>query len=400
MRNKPLLVLFITIFIDLLGFGIIIPILPIYANELGAPGWVIGLIAASFSFMQFLFAPFWGRLSDRIGRRPVLLYSILLVAISYLVFAHAGTIALLFAARMLAGIGAANISTANAFVSDISNPDNRARNFGIIGAAFGLGFIFGPPLGGLLKTSYGIEWVGYVAAILAGLNLLMAFFMLPESNQHKTREGSFFPNPFKEMAKAFPRRDIRSFLLIQFVFMTAFSMLQITASLMWEEHFGLTEAEIGYSFAFVGVSIAVIQGTLIGRLTKHFGEHQLFIAGHFFMFVGLLSLPFVPDHYFIPLEMVALLCIAIGMAFFTPTLSSLLAQAAGENEQGKVMGLLQSTGSLSRVIGPFTGGALYGYYFFLPYLTAALMMLLTASIAIYIVHYKQPLKKAPPEEAP
>ncbi len=388
MRNKPLLVLFITIFIDLLGFGIIIPILPIYADELGAPSWVIGLIAASFSFMQFVFAPFWGRLSDRIGRRPVLLYSIFLVALSYLLFANSNTILLLFAARMLAGIGAANISTANAFVSDISNPDNRAKNFGIIGAAFGLGFIFGPPLGGFLKTTYGIEWVGYVAAILAGINLIMAFFMLPESNLRKNSEGTFFPNPFKEIAAVFPRRDIRSFLLIQFVFMTAFSMLQITASLMWEGHFRLTEAEVGYTFAFVGVSIAIIQGTLIGKLTKRFGEKKLFVAGHFFMFTGLLSLPFVPEAYFIPLELIALVFIAVGMAFFTPTLSSLLAQTAGKNEQGKVMGLLQSTGSLSRIIGPFAGGTLYGYYFFLPYVGAAFLMLITAAIAIYIVRYK------------
>ncbi len=395
MRNKPLLVLFVTIFIDLLGFGIIIPILPIYADELGAPSWLIGLIAASFSFMQFLFAPFWGGLSDRIGRRPVLLYSILLVALSYLIFANAFTLALLFVSRMLAGVGSANVSTANAFISDISNPDNRAKNFGIVGAAFGLGFIFGPPLGGFLKTHYGIEWVGYVAALLAGLNLIMAFFLLPESLSEKNKNGPLFPNPFKEILSIFPRTNIRSFMLIQFIFVAAFSMMQITASLMWEEHYDLTEAEIGYVFAFVGVSVALIQGTLIGRLTRVFGEQKLFIAGHFFMFAGLLSMPFVPVNWFVPVELLSLLAIAFGSAFFTPTLSSLLAETAGKHEQGKIMGLLQSVGSLSRVVGPFLGGALYGYYYYVPYITAALLMLLTATIAVYIVRNKLQTKRAP-----
>ncbi|HCQ15847.1 MAG TPA: tetracycline resistance MFS efflux pump, partial [Cryomorphaceae bacterium] len=298
------------------------------------------------------------------------------------------------------GVGAANISTANAFVSDISTDENRARNFGIIGAAFGLGFIFGPPVGGFLKTNYGIEWVGYVSALLAACNLVLAFFLLPESLKHKNTKGPLFPNPLKEVLRIFPRKDIRSFLLIHFIFITAFSTLQITASLMWENQFGLTEAEVGYTFAFVGVSIALVQGGLIGWLTKRFGEQKLFVTGHFFMFVGLISLPFVPQHYFIPLETIALFCIAVGMAFFTPTLSSLLAQSAGEDEQGKVMGLLQSVGSLSRVIGPFAGGILYGMYYFLPFITAAFFMLITASVAVYIVYHKLQNKKAPRSGTP
>ncbi|NBC06094.1 MAG: MFS transporter, partial [Bacteroidetes bacterium] len=182
MNNRsPLIVLFITIFIDLIGFGIIIPILPIYANDLGASGAEIGLVAASFSFMQFLIAPFWGNLSDRYGRKPILLISIAITGLGYLIFSQASTLFLLFAARIVAGIGSANISTAQAYISDITPPDKRAKAFGIIGAAFGLGFIFGPPLGGFLKNNFGIDYVGYVAAGLSAANLLLAYFMLSES---------------------------------------------------------------------------------------------------------------------------------------------------------------------------------------------------------------------------
>lgn len=385
MRKSPLLVLFITIFIDLIGFGIIIPILPIYADELGAPGWVIGMIAGSFSLMQFLFAPFWGGLSDRIGRRPVILTSIFLVALSYLIFANSTTLFLLFAARILAGIGSANISAAQAFISDITPPEKRAKNFGLIGAAFGLGFIFGPPLGGFLKTNYGIEWVGYVSAGLAAINLVMAFFMLPESLKVKNKGSKYFPNPFSELKAIFPRKDIRSFLFINFVFITAFSMMQITAALLWENYYELTEAQVGYVFAFIGLSVVVIQGTLIGRLTKKFGERRLFVAGNFLMAIGLLAMPYVPLELFIPLELIALLTISFGNAFFTPTLSSLLSQSAGKHEQGRIMGMSQSVGSLSRVVGPLIGGTLYGYDRHLPYITASAIMLITAYMAFRIV---------------
>jgi multidrug resistance protein len=387
-KSSPLLVLFITIFIDLVGFGIIIPILPIYADDLGAPGWMIGLIAGSFSMMQFLFAPFWGGLSDRIGRRPVILISIIMVALSYLIFANSTTLLLLFVARILAGIGSANISAAQAFISDITTPENRAKNFGIIGAAFGLGFIFGPPLGGFLKTNYGIEWVGYVSAILAGTNLILAYFLLPESLKEKNKEAKFFPNPFSELKDILPREDIRSFLLINFVFITAFSMMQITAALMWENFYGLTEAEVGYVFAFIGLTVVIIQGTLIGRFIKFFGEKNLFVAGNFLMAIGLLAMPYVPLELFIPLELIALLFISFGNAFFTPTLSSLLSKSAGKKEQGRIMGMSQSVGSLSRVIGPLIGGTLYAYDRHFPYIAAACIMLITALMAYRIVRTK------------
>ncbi len=398
MRNKPLLVLFVTIFLDLVGFGIVIPILPLYADELGASGFMIGLITASFAFMQFFFAPFWGNLSDRIGRRPVLLISIAVIGVSYLIFAQANTLFILLLSRMLAGIGAANISTANAFISDITPPEKRSKNFGLVGAAFGLGFIFGPPLGGLLKDHFGIEAVGYVSAGLAAINFLMAYLLLPESLQEKNRENSLIPNPFAEFKHMLPRKAIMSFLVSNFIFLSAFSMMHITASLLWQEKYNLSESEIGYVFAFIGIAVAVVQGTLIGSFNKWFGEKKLFISGSFLMAVGLIAMPFVPVELFIPLELVALLIIAVGNGFFTPTVSSLISQQAGKKEQGKVLGLLQSVGSLSRVVGPILGGALYGIHLALPYIVASGMMLGVVLLAYLIV--QKFMKPASPEQVP
>lgn len=385
MRNKPLLVLFVTIFLDLLGFGIVIPILPIYADELGASGTMIGLITASFAIMQFIFAPFWGGLSDRFGRRPILLASIALMGFSYLLLSQAESIWLLLLSRMLAGVGAANISTANAFISDITTPENRSKNFGMIGAAFGLGFIFGPPLGGFLKDNFGMEWVGYVAAALALGNLIMAYFMLPESLKEKSRRGPLLPNPFREIIRVIPRQELSKLILSNFLFLSAFSMMQITASLLWKDRYDLNESEIGYVFAFVGITMAIIQGTLIGPFNRWLGEKTLYVSGSVLMALGLASLPIIPLEWFIPLELLGLLLISFGNAFFTPTVFSLISRRAGADEQGKILGLMQSVGSLSRVVGPFIGGSLYGISYLLPFLTAGLVMVGVAFFSYWII---------------
>lgn len=373
--------LFITIFFDLIGFGIVIPILPIYADELGASGFTIGLIGASFSAAQFVFAPFWGNLSDRIGRRPVILTCILIMLASYVVLGFAASIWVLFLARIVAGIGAANISAAQAFISDITEEKDRAKNFGIIGAAFGLGFIFGPPLGGWLKEDFGIQWVGFVAAGLAALNFILAYFLLPESIEEKQPFQFKFPNPLSGIKQVLPRPKIRSLLIINFVFIAAFSMMQITASLLWKDKYGLDAGDIGLVFAFIGVTVVIIQGTLIGPFTRWFGEKNLFIIGNLFMAIGLFGMPYIPVDWFMPGEYISLLFISFGNAFFTPTLSSLLSKSAGKKEQGTVMGVSQSVGALSRIAGPFIGGFLYGIDLHLPNTLAAAVMLITFFMA-------------------
>lgn len=387
---KPLTVLFFTIFLDLLGFGLIIPILPVYADELGAGGFVIGLLGASYSLMQFLFAPFWGGLSDRYGRRPIIMSSILLVAGSYLVFAHAVTLPLLFLSRILAGIGSANLSAAQAFISDVSTPENRAKNFGLIGAAFGLGFIFGPVAGGWLKEHYEVIGVGYVAAGLNALNLLMAFRWLPESLKQKDPAAPFFQNPFRNLGTQLRRPVISELLIINLVFISAFSMMQITAALLWRDKYGLNEAEIGYVFAFIGVSVALIQGTLIGKFQIWLGERRLLLIGCGLMAIGLWGIPHVPPNWFVPAEFLFLLCNSFGNAFLTPTLVSLLSARAGKLEQGKVLGVNQSVASLARVIGPAIGGTLYGFHYSGPYWAGSLLMVFTAFLALRLVRRSLP----------
>jgi len=386
MKQSPLAVLFLTIFIDLIGFGIIIPILPIYANELGASGAEIGLVAASFSFMQFLMAPFWGNLSDRYGRKPILLVSIGITGLGYVLFAQADTLFLLFAARILAGIGSANISTAQAYISDITPADKRAKAFGIIGAAFGLGFIFGPSLGGFLKTNYGVEAVGYTAAGLSAFNLLVAYFFLGESLKHpKPKKGPLFENPVSDYRYGLGKAVVGELLVINFIFITAFSLMTVSVTLLWEEHYHLNEEQIGYTFAFLGVVTAIVQGGLVGWASRTFGDRRLLIAGYVLMFFGLTSLPFVPVKYFVPLELLAIVVIALGNGALTPTIASLLSKHSSEQEQGRILGLGQSVASLGRVVGPFLGGWLYGMYYEFPYIGSGFLMLVCLLLAVRLV---------------
>ena len=379
-KRAALLVIFVTIFIDLLGFGIIIPILPIYAKDLGASDFMVGVIAAVYSLFNFLFAPFWGTLSDRYGRRPVILISVVITAVSYLVFAHAVTILLLIVSRMFSGLGSANISAAQAYITDVSDSRNRAKNLGLIGAAFGLGFIFGPPIGGLLKANFGIESVGYFAAGLCAINLVLAFFMLPETLKEKNTDAGFHFRPITELVRAMHRLEIRKLFTINFVFVTAFSLMTVTAALLWSERYDLTEDQVGYVFAFVGVTTALVQGFLVGPLSKKFGERRLLIYASILMAFGLLSMPFVPKDLFW-LEFISLAAISLANGGLTPSITSLISRFAGRGEQGKMLGLNQSSGSLSRVAGPIVGGSLYGIHYFWPYVGSFVLMLLVLVIA-------------------
>jgi multidrug resistance protein len=377
-NRGALSVLFVTIFLDLMGFGLIVPILPTLSRNLGAPYWQIGTIAIMFPAMQFLFSSFWGGLSDRLGRRPIMLASIFITALAYVFFAHANTILLLFIARALSGFGAANLSVAQAYISDVTEPANRTKAFGIIGAAFGLGFIFGPPIGGFLKENYGLIYVGYAAAAFSAINLIMAYFLLPESLHEKGVSRKLFPNPFKDVKDAFRTEMTGSLLVINFVYVAAFSMMQVTAALLWEEHYDLSESEVGYTFSYIGFLAVIIQLGLLGWFNKKLGEKRLLVLGNILMFIGLLFMPFVPKWLFIPLELAVLAILSLGNSFLTPTINTLLSNNTGKGDQGKILGTNQSVGSLARVIGPQLGTALYGLAYYLPYVAAALIMLVVA----------------------
>lgn len=364
MRKASLLVLMLTVFIDLLGFGIVVPFLAIYARQYGASGWTIGVVLAVYSLMQFFFSPVWGRLSDRVGRRPVLMISLAGSCLGYLLFSFAQSLMLIFVARMIAGIAAANIGTAQAYVADATTPENRAKGMGLIGAAFGLGFIFGPPLGGLLSHVGGK--MGYHQNLLPGLTastlslvaLAVATFALPESKAPDAaiRTGlppQFDPKMWRYVASNKPL--LLSFAAI-FLIILAFAGMEPLVALHGPAAFGFKTMDLGFLFMFMGIIVAVIQGGIIGRLTKRFGERKTAIIGAVSLSVGLLA---VPSMSIVAWLYAAAFFIAVGQGLSYPSLTSVVTRVSPQQELGGMLGMQSALASLARVLGPIYAGALY-----------------------------------------
>ncbi len=377
--KKPIIVIFITIFIDMLGFGIIIPILPIFSKELGAENYQVGLIAMSFPLMNFLFAPFWGTLSDRYGRRPVILVSVLITGLAYLLFSQTINLWLLLLSRLLAGIGSANLSVAQAYIADITSSRDRAKSMGLIGAAFGLGFIIGPTAGGYLKSLSApghVDMVGFLAAALSLLNLVLAYFLLPESLQHKQKDVRFNFKVVSSIITELKKPTIRELLMINFIFITAFMIMQMSVSLFWKEKIGLNEIDLGNMFAFIGLATVIVQGGLVGRLVKQFGETRLLTFGTYLFIVSLIIIPWVTPETFIPFELIAFALIALANGCLTPSITSLLSKSAAPQDIGQVLGVNQSFGSVARAAGMGLSGFIYGIEYHLPFLAGAFIMVI------------------------
>lgn len=381
-RFSPLVIIFGTVFIDLLGFGIIIPLLPFYAETFGATGLVVGLLLASFSLMQFLFAPIWGRISDRIGRRPVILVGLFGSFASYLIFGLARSLTVLFIARMLAGVAGANIPTAQAFIADTTSPENRAKGMGIVGAAFGLGFIFGPAVGGFLSQwGYGIP--AFFASALSLANFGAAVFLLPESRQPEARpieRTSAPPGRIEALRRALARPHLPTLLVVYFIVIAAFSGFEATFALFGERRFGFTASTIGYLFALVGIVLSIIQGTLVGRAARSIGESRIVPIAILFLAVGL---GLIPLSRTLPLLIMASLLLAIGMGFNSPSIVSLISRLSSADEQGGVLGISQSLASLARVLGPAWGGFTFDRFgIAVPYVVASVAMVLACLLSI------------------
>jgi len=391
-RGSALSVLFLTIFIDLLGFGVIIPILPSYSKEIGASNFMVGVIAASFSLMQFLFTPIWGSLSDRYGRRPVILGTTIVSTVAYLIFSHATVLPILILSRCLSGLGSGNISAAQAYITDITPPEKRAQSMGLIGAAFGLGMIFGPPAGGLIKSHLGVEYIGYITAGLCLLNFVLAYILLPESLKEKNKRkiDIHLILPVKEYVQVFYQKGKREIFLINGIYVTAFFMFQITAALIWKEVYHFSEDKIGYIFAFIGVCTTIMQGGLIGFFTRRFGEQRLLFMGTVLLMICLASMPFVTAKWFVPFELILLMFLAIANGMVGPSCLSLLSQMSARHEQGRTLGLYQSFSSIARIIGPMLGTAMYAFDVKLPYLAGAAILLVNVYLAVVVQrHFKR-----------
>jgi len=383
--RNPLLVAFVTIFLDLLGFGIIIPIQPFFAESFGATATVITLLSATYSLMQFIFAPFWGRLSDRVGRRPIILMSVAIGTVGHFIFASASSLAPLFIARAIAGFGTANLGTAQAIIADSTAPEDRAKGMGIIGAAFGLGFIFGPALGALLSQIDPTTPL-YAAGLLGIGNFILAWFLLPETLQKSEGPAPVKPPFWAQFSEARQRPNVSVILLITLVSTTAFAQMEQSIAL-FIEHTWVVDPQLsvaariaeaatltGVFLCLVGLTAAIIQGGLIGTLTARFGEVRLIQVGLVILVGSLAAIPMAGDTG----QFIYLACLAPVMASGTgilmPSRSSLLSRSVPSSSQGAVMGMNQSAAALGRVIGPAAAGVIYEMGKGLPFYAGAILM--------------------------
>ncbi len=347
------LTVFLAIALDLIGFGMILPILPYYAEAFHASKLTIGFLFASYSLAQLLCAPWLGRLSDRFGRRPLMLVSIAGSAAAHLLFATAGGLPMLFVARSLAGIAAANYGIAQAYLADITPPADRSRAMGLVGAAFGLGFVIGPALGGLLLR-FGVTAVPYAAAALSTLNLVVAVAALPESLPPAAR-GAAMAKPLfglDDLRRLWHDVRLRNLMLLFFLVMFCFSIMEATLALFCQASFGFGPRATSGLFAYVGVLLVVVQGGLLGRLARRFGDRRLILAGIAAMALGLLLLPVPARAAWLALTLALL---AIGSALHNPSLLALLSRLSSQASQGETIGVSRSCGALARIAGPLAG---------------------------------------------
>ncbi len=362
--TSPVPTLFLIVFVDLVGFGLVIPLLPFYAVRFAASPQQVTLLLAIYSLMQLFTAPLWGKLSDRVGRRAVLTISMAASVFAYLWIGSATTLWMLFAARACAGACAGNIAAAQAYIADITKPEERAKGMGLIGAAFGLGFIIGPALGGLLAgndpATADVQTPAWVAASLSFIALCGVVVLLPESLPADRRR---VPGPSRSRLGALLdvlRRPVLSRLMMTFfLVILAFAGMESTFALWAMEQFDWGPGQVGYVFAFVGLLSAVLQGGLIGGLTRRFGEERLLLCGLALIAIGLLVLPAART---VEVLSVAVSALALGMGLTQPSLNSLISRRAGREEQGEVLGVSQSVGSLSRVLGPAAAGYFFGEF--------------------------------------
>ena len=371
--TRPLLIIFLTIFVNLVGFGIIIPLLPFYAETFGASPLVIGLLFAVFSLCQLFAAPALGDLSDRYGRRPVLVFSLAGTVVSFAMLALAHSLVMLFAARIVDGLSGGNISTARAYVADVTEPRDRARAYGLIGAAFGLGFILGPALSGILaKISYTAPI--WAAAAITLVATVMAWAWLPET-VHRAHAGTGNWNPFRFLPALIARAVVRRVLIIDFIYWFAFAVFQTTFALFVARRFGFDVSQTGYFFAAFGLLGALIQGGLIRHIVKRLGAKPTFLAGLGCTVVGLVGAALAPS---VALFAIALVPLAFGIGFGHPTIVTLVSLVGRGDEQGRVQGTASGVESLGRTLGPVWGNAsLQQFGDVVPYVSAAALLVVT-----------------------
>ncbi len=386
MKNKPALsLIFLTVFIDLLGFGILIPILPSFAiKELGVDEAAVGIAIAIYSLVQFIFNPILGRLSDKHGRKPVIVICLLINALGYVIFAFTSSYLILLVSRIVAGIGGSSIAVAQAYIADVTTKENRSKGMGIIGSAFGLGFVFGPLIGGFL-SKLGYMETGLGAASFSFIAFIVTMILLPES---LTDRSGFIETKRKlfntdAILKAFKNPNLAILISLFFILTFSFANIYGTFALLGLQVYGFTDLQNGYMFGIIGFSSALVQGGLIGPLTKFIGKKRILIIGSFLIMVTLAIIPYAGNFLWLAVDSIFL---SFGTGMLQPTLLSLISEVASDTEQGMTLGVNQSLSALARMFGPLWGGfafEFFGYPF--PFLTGAAFMFLIVIASIFYI---------------
>ena len=395
--RAALATVFLAVLIDLMGFGIILPLLPFYASAFHASAIQIGLLYSIYSFSQLIFSPIWGGLSDRYGRRPIMLLSTFGAAVAYVIFGLAHTLWLLFFSRLIAGIMGGNISTAQAYVADVTTHEDRAKGMGMIGAAFGIGFVAGPAIASVLIHPGFLDWIGFVhknkfavpgffAAFMSTASFMLVLFKLPETVHASQKSETDVPRAgifSKVFWQTVTQKKALFPLLISSAFLLSFSQssLYSTFPLFCNQHLKMTADKVGLLFVYMGVIAIFIQGMFIKTLTKKFGEENLFLLGSIGMALGLVLIGFAASW---PVLMLFLGLMSIGGSLILPTLNSLISKQADPENVGAALGSAQGIASLGRALGPTWGGWLYEGWFRLPFLVTGTLLSLMIAVGVKV----------------
>ena len=389
MKSKTgLSLIFLTVFIDLLGFGILIPILPSFAiKELGVDEAAVGIAIALYSFVQFIFNPILGKISDRHGRKPVIVMCLLTNAIGYVIFAFTTSYFILLVSRVVAGVGGSSIAVAQAYIADVTTKENRSKGMGLIGSAFGLGFVFGPLIGGFLSKLGYLE-TGLGAATFSFIAFIVTIILLPESNTERSNIVDTKRKIFNidAILKAFKHPELAILISLFFILTFSFANIYGTFALLGLQVYGFTDLQNGYMFGIIGLSSAIVQGGLIGPLTKLLGKNRILVIGSFLIMVTLAIIPYAGNFLWLAVDSIFL---SFGTGMLQPTLLSLISEVTSEAEQGITLGVNQSLSALARMFGPLWGGFTFQYLgYAFPFLTGAAFMLLIVGATIFYIPKK------------
>ena len=391
--RKSLIFILITAFLNLGGIGLLAPVIKFlverYVSDPGQIAIATGLLFTSYSFFQFLAVPTLGALSDRYGRRPIMLMSLLGSAVGYLIFGIGGALWVLFLGRIIDGVTGGNIGTIHAYIADLTEPNERTRYYGLIGAAGGLGFVAGPAIGGALAAIGGTAAPVFFAAVVSFLNVVWGYFAMPESlrpEQRMDKISLIKLNPFWQLRDVFRIPQLRWLLLATFLWMTPFAMLQSNLAVLGSDWLGSREQDIALVFTIIGLIIVIVQGGLIRPLLRMFSESRLTLAGMILFAIGFCFYALIPSTRSNGTLLAAVIVLPFGNALITPTIASLTSQAVGPREQGRVQGGSQSVQAFARVIGPTIGGYAYAEIgASSPYIASVLFMIVACACVLMAV---------------